>query len=508
MTDLGDGRMIKRLLGVGVHRACAVALLLLGSTALAGMTVLAVRHGQELRGHGAIEVPAVLETAYAGELPRQGRFEANVAYTCYGVSGDGEVSSSVLWDDAWFSQDSFTYNHELARACSVISALAYAESSYYQSGSDTPPYMENALYDLGFDKVETESYRYRSEVVDEVLDVMTQQSDGVAYALAHKDLGESDGVRRELIAVSVRGSYGSEWLSNFNLGEGEAAAAAEALTDERSHDHTGYQIAALDILAHLDEWVDEAESRGSEVSILLTGHSRGGAVAGLLASMLDDRAATRADAGVDTGASGAAADGADAAADATATAATDAADATADATGTDAAAADATATAAADAATDAAALAPRVFAYTFASPRTTLNTRSNDARYGNIFNIVNPADMVTSVPLESWGYVRYGVDKPLPAVDDAGFSELHASMLVAFTELTGQEDAYDPETKLAIDAAVRELSVSVPTSSDLLTPSGVASVAAACALRINPARILLGHYPSVYIAWMEALPSL
>lgn len=483
MTDLGDGRMIKRLLGVGVHRACAVALLLLGSTALAGMTVLAVRHGQELRGHGAIEVPAVLETAYAGELPRQGRFEANVAYTCYGVSGDGEVSSSVLWDDAWFSQDSFTYNHELARACSVISALAYAESSYYQSGSDTPPYMENALYDLGFDKVETESYRYRSEVVDEVLDVMTQQSDGVAYALAHKDLGESDGVRRELIAVSVRGSYGSEWLSNFNLGEGEAAAAAEALTDERSHDHTGYQIAALDILAHLDEWVDEAESRGSEVSILLTGHSRGGAVAGLLASMLDDRAATRADAGVDTGASGAAADGADAAADATATAA-------------------------ADAATDAAALAPRVFAYTFASPRTTLNTRSNDARYGNIFNIVNPADMVTSVPLESWGYVRYGVDKPLPAVDDAGFSELHASMLAAFTELTGQEDAYDPETKLAIDAAVRELSVSVPTSSDLLTPGGVASVAAACALRINPARILLGHYPSVYIAWMEALPSL
>lgn len=479
MTDLGDGRMIKRLLGVGVHRACAVALLLLGSTALAGMTVLAVRHGQELRGHGAIEVPAVLETAYAGELPRQGRFEANVAYTCYGVSGDGEVSSSVLWDDAWFSQDSFTYNHELARACSVISALAYAESSYYQSGSDTPPYMENALYDLGFDKVETESYRYRSEVVDEVLDVMTQQSDGVAYALAHKDLGESDGVRRELIAVSVRGSYGSEWLSNFNLGEGEAAAAAEALTDERLHDHTGYQIAALDILAHLDEWVDEAESRGSEVSILLTGHSRGGAVAGLLASMLDDRAATRADAGVDTGASGAAADGADAAADATATAAT-----------------------------DAAALAPRVFAYTFASPRTTLNTRSNDARYGNIFNIVNPADMVTSVPLESWGYVRYGVDKPLPAVDDAGFSELHVSMLAAFTELTGQEDAYDPETKLAIDAAVRELSVSVPTSSDLLTPGGVASVAAACALRINPARILLGHYPSVYIAWMEALPSL
>lgn len=460
-----DVRGLKRLTWTGIRRAIAVVLVLLGTAAASGSAVLGIRHGQELRGAGAVDSPAIPDTAYAGELPRVGRFETDVTYSCYGVAGNGEVSSHMLWDDAWFDGDPRVYNHDLARASSVLAALAYAESGFYQSGSKTPPYMENVLHQLGFDMVETGSYRFRSEVVDEALDVMTQQSDGVAYGLARKELMPApDGTPRQLIAVSVRGSYGSEWLSNFNLGAGEAAAAAEALADERSHDHTGYQVAALEILGELDAWVDEADARGAEVSVLLTGHSRGGAVAGLLAAMLDDRAA--------------AGTGEDARTEA-----------------------------------DAAAQAPmqrvpRVFAYTFASPRTTLNARGNDARYGNIFNIVNPADLVTNLPLESWGYVRYGVDVPLPSLDDEGFGERFAAMQDAFEHLTGGRDSYDPEAEAAIDGVVAELARTVPTAGALMTPRGVASVAAACALRINPTRILRGHYPSVYIAWMESLPGL
>lgn len=460
-----DVRGLKRLTWTGIRRAIAVVLVLLGTAAASGSAVLGIRHGQELRGAGAVDSPAIPDTAYAGELPRVGRFETDVTYSCYGVAGNGEVSSHMLWDDAWFDGDPRVYNHDLARASSVLAALAYAESGFYQSGSKTPPYMENVLHQLGFDMVETGSYRFRSEVVDEVLDVMTQQSDGVAYGLARKELMPApDGTPRELIAVSVRGSYGSEWLSNFNLGAGEAAAAAEALADERSHDHTGYQVAALEILGELDAWVDEADARGAEVSVLLTGHSRGGAVAGLLAAMLDDRAAAG--------------------------------------TGEDA-------RTEADAAAQAPMQrAPRVFAYTFASPRTTLNARGNDARYGNIFNIVNPADLVTNLPLESWGYVRYGVDVPLPSLDGEGFGERFAAMQDAFEHLTGARDSYDPEAEAAIDGVVAELARTVPTAGALMTPRGVASVAAACALRINPTRILRGHYPSVYIAWMESLPGL
>lgn len=444
--------------GTGARRFLAVALVLALAAALCFSLWLLVRHGQEQSGAGAVEAPAFPQVAYAGSLPASGRFRADLAYTCYGAPGDGEVSSSVLWDDAWFFADSRTYNHELARASIVLAALAYSESSYYQGGSNTPPYMENALAELGFTEVDTSSYRYRSEVVDELLDVVTQDSDGVAYTIARKGLAapqpDQDTAPRELIMVSVRGSYGSEWLSNFNLGAGDADDAAALLAGERAHDHSGYQLAAMDILEDLDPMIRDARSAGHEVSVLLCGHSRGGAVAGLLAAMLDDRAAEG------TAPEACTVDPAD------------------------------------------------IYAYTFASPRTTASGRGNDARYGNIFNIVNPADMVGRVPLEAWGYTRYGVDLELPAVDDEGFAGLHARMDEEFLQLTGEHSSYDPASKLAIDAVVDELGRTVPTVDELMTPGGVASVAAACALRINPATILLGHYPSVYIAWMEALPTL
>ena len=230
--------------------------------------------------------------------------------------------------------------------------------------------------------------------------------------------------------------------------DAEAASTADELAAERAGDHSGYRTAALEILSELDGWIAESESRGSEVSVLLTGHSRGGAVAGLLAAMLDDAAAEgRSSSDL------------------------------------------------------------RVYAYTFASPRTTASARGNDRRYANIFNIVNPADIVTRVPLENWGYIRYGVDVPLPGIGSERFDAYRGRMLDSYERITGSEVPTTPIPRSRSMPPWR-IARDVPRPADLLTPRGVASVAAACALRINPARILLGHYPSVYIAWMESLPGL
>ncbi|WP_281255287.1 hypothetical protein [Enorma phocaeensis] len=35
----------------------------------------------------------------------------------------------------------------------------------------------------------------------------------------------------------------------------------------------------------------------------------------------------------------------------------------------------------------------------------------------------------------------------------------------------------------------------------------MASVIGACATNVDPIRILYGHYPSTYIAWMQAIES-
>ena len=50
-----------------------------------------------------------------------------------------------------------------------------------------------------------------------------------------------------------------------------------------------------------------------------------------------------------------------------------------------------------------------VFVYTFATP-TTIRGAAAQAEYPNIFNYINPCDVVTKMPLESLGYCRAGTD--------------------------------------------------------------------------------------------------
>ena len=49
-----------------------------------------------------------------------------------------------------------------------------------------------------------------------------------------------------------------------------------------------------------------------------------------------------------------------------------------------------------------------IFTYTFAAPATHKGEEYTDC--SNIFNIINPCDVVPMVPLKSWGYERYGTD--------------------------------------------------------------------------------------------------
>ena len=58
-----------------------------------------------------------------------------------------------------------------------------------------------------------------------------------------------------------------------------------------------------------------------------------------------------------------------------------------------------------------------VFAYTFATPSTTISASKNDSKYGSIFNFANTSDFVTYVPLKEWDFGCYGVTKFLSIED-------------------------------------------------------------------------------------------
>lgn len=59
-----------------------------------------------------------------------------------------------------------------------------------------------------------------------------------------------------------------------------------------------------------------------------------------------------------------------------------------------------------------------IYVYTFATP-TTVRDPLPETDCGNIFNLINPGDLVPKMPLESWGFRRLGTDIVLPAEEAA-----------------------------------------------------------------------------------------
>lgn len=59
-----------------------------------------------------------------------------------------------------------------------------------------------------------------------------------------------------------------------------------------------------------------------------------------------------------------------------------------------------------------------VFAYTFATPTTTISNSKNDSKYNSIFNFANTSDIVTYVPLKEWNFGCFGITKYFSIEDE------------------------------------------------------------------------------------------
>ena len=423
-----------------------VLLGLLVVVVVAGIALfVAVQHrlDQRSRGEGVVQAPSEF-AALEGSTGRTGAFTASIDFTSM-ATGAETISTEVAWDDEWFFQDPTVYNHELATTCSVLSAVANSESAYYQAGSTSPAYMEQALAELGFEEISTASYQYRSEIFDEVVDFLTGSDDVVAYSVATKRVTSASGAEKTLFLVSIRGSYGSEWLSDLNMG-----SAADYEMDEITHE--GFSEAAREIVDELAARVtEEAGLDGTDdICLLFTGHSRGAATANIAAAYADEMSQGMR------------------------------------------------------------VLAPlsSIYCYTFATPTVTTFDTARDTLYDNIFNVMNPSDLVPRLPLNSWGYERYGNDLWLPGYGDEGFDEAHEDMCEAFEANTGVESPYVPADREHVDRLVADLGREIPTADDFATLGGGATVVRDLIADVNPMQVLYGHYPSVYIAWMQSLDTL
>lgn len=102
-----------------------------------------------------------------------------------------------------------------------------------------------------------------------------------------------------------------------------------------------------------------------------------------------------------------------------------------------------------------------VYAYTFATPRTT----KNPGEYNNIFNIIGKFDPVPLVPMPEWGYKRNGVDIYTPAQEtDSDYAAKRANADAVSRELCGTPFFNNVEMNATLHAIMDYLLAILPDS--------------------------------------------
>lgn len=176
-----------------------------------------------------------------------------------------------------YSSESSRYNPQLAY---MLMALAY--SAYNANGSGNKNNINdcNIYYSyksIGLDENDIQLFNYYEKISDP-----QYGKDNVGFALGRSTLPNG----KKLVVVTVRGSVGgiqsmsSDWRSNFNLGK----------LDRGNYYHNGFKKAADKILAALDSYSDGCVGDGydKDTVYVVTGHSRGAAVANLVSKFLID----------------------------------------------------------------------------------------------------------------------------------------------------------------------------------------------------------------------------
>lgn len=245
--------------------------------------------------------------------------------------GQGFVTFSIS-EKEFTENESTTYNHEIARFACGLSTMAYSIKAST---------IKQCFKDLG--------YAYDGEIDEKSLSdgdliyVKDVKGDKATYWIGKKNLYDGS----VLVTVLIRGTDGLEWYDNFESG-----------TDGIHHD--GFYRGAQTVLDGLNKYFNKhPELKEQKVKLLVTGHSRGAAVANLVGLEVDS----------DTSGRFGFIENSD------------------------------------------------TFVYTFATPNVTCDDVRNryDSRFLNIFNVVNPEDFVTKVMLHNWGYGRYGITLVLPS---------------------------------------------------------------------------------------------
>ncbi|MBD5089968.1 MAG: VWA domain-containing protein [Clostridiales bacterium] len=178
--------------------------------------------------------------------------------------------------------------------------------------------------------------------------------DVTEFVVGHRNVYYNN-EHREIFILVVRGTNGTnaEWSSNFDVGADDDAYYGKVGTNhpdwKNKINHKGFDVTANRVLKEYNDYIKRHQLDKSKCkkSILITGHSRGAAIANLLGAHFEEDKEYKS------------------------------------------------------------------YTYTFASPGTTTDSDASNKKYNSVKNIVNKDDLIPCLPLEKWGFARYGVTKSI-----------------------------------------------------------------------------------------------
>ncbi len=282
------------------------------------------------------------------------------------------------WSDDYLTNSACAYSQRLAGPLSALAAGVYG----YRLGMDVRNLSE-------FDFTANRLCRRYGRELDYRDPKYGKNQVGFTFATRKTVLA---GEVVDVLLVVARGTFGrQEWVSNMNICN-EWGLAGALRAPEPPAFHEGFRKAADCLMEELGRYIAARGVNLANAKVLVTGHSRGAAVANLVGALLDDAAETG------------------------------------------------------EPAAFAAIRRENLFVYTFATPNTVIRpgVDCTAPRYDNIFNVLNPEDTVTLVPIARWSARRFGRDLRLKSYDELPFTGswtdgAYCRMKDEFRAMTGYE---------------------------------------------------------------------
>lgn len=226
------------------------------------------------------------KTAWKVSLP------AHVEGAIFGGNSDDSIPVTVIFDADWITKDDNTkYNKKLAAFASLLSVDTYFREKDLQKGTqnrllfddlDAGEYtFTTMLTKLGFTDVKhVESFKEK--------EYLTDTNDSVTLNLAFRNVSE----KYDVYVVAIRGCLSAgEWVSVYDPG------ADTDLYDDITGNHEewtdrnvlkGFDVAANRAYEIISGFMDSHENAAKNKCVLITGHSRGAAIAEKVGAMFED----------------------------------------------------------------------------------------------------------------------------------------------------------------------------------------------------------------------------